>query len=380
MKKHNAKELISKYAQGATSPEEDLLVEQWFNQELQQAGPAPDAERIEQASQRVKAALLAHINARKAPARISRLWPRLAIAATVLIVVATGVWFAYRPTLKEQQQTAYQIPNIAPATNKAVLTLANGKQITLASAQNGQLATQNGITVSKTADGELNYQGATASAEVNYNMVSIPRGGRQYHLVLADGSNVWLNAASSIRYPTAFNARERVVELSGEAYFEVAHQSAHPFKVKSKQQMVEVLGTHFNVNAYDDEPALKTTLLQGRVKVSRGDDQFVVLQPGQQASVGADNYNLGINVNNADTEQVMAWKNDEFNFDNTDVPTMLRQISRWYDVDIEYRGHNTDKLRLSGTFSRNMNAANAFRLLQFSGLKLRSEGRKIIIE
>ncbi|MDB5086389.1 MAG: hypothetical protein JWR09_383 [Mucilaginibacter sp.] len=378
MKKRDAKDLISKYLRDDISPEERILVEQWFIKDLQDSPDLPTPDRIETVDKRIRENLLKHIGEQKAVVKPINMWPRILAAASVLLfVVIGGYYILHKPQVK-LQMAANNIHDIAPGGNKAILTLANGKQIVLTGAKNGQLATQGNIVVTKSADGELiyNVQAENNNTEVVYNTMATPRGG-QYHLKLADGTNVWLNAASSIKYPTAFTGKSREVEITGEAYFEVVHNAAMPFRVISNGQKVEVLGTHFNVNTYNDEPAIKTTLIEGSVKVTTAKHN-AMLKPGQQSVINSeDNAPIKI-IDNADPEQVLAWKNEEFNFSETDIQAVMRQIGRWYDVDIEYAGKIPGD-RLSGTFSRNLTASKALKLLKFSGINFKIEGRKIIV-
>jgi transmembrane sensor len=274
--------------------------------------------------------------------------------------------------------------DVAPGGNKAILTLADGSSIVLDSASNGTLGQQGNIKIIKLDNGLLAYsvngKQLTENDEAFYNTISTPRGG-QYQITLADGTMVWLNAASSIRFPVLFTGTQRKVEITGEVYFEVAKNKTMPFKVKATSSEIEVLGTHFNVNAYEDEATTKTTLLEGSIKVSTA--SFVsntqttkFLQPGQQASSSNDGK---INIlSNADLEETMAWKNGRFQFKSTDLKSMLRQIARWYDVDVEYRG-NVD-LHFTGQLTRNENVSKVFEKLALTNeVHFKIEGRRIIV-
>lgn len=221
--------------------------------------------------------------------------------------------------------------DIGPGQSGAILTLASGETIVLDSAANGSLAEQGNVSVIK-KNGELVYKNEGNTSELVYNTMTTPKG-RQYNLVLADGSRVWLNAASSITFPTAFIGKERKVSITGEAYFEVTQNRAMPFIVESGMNTVKVLGTHFNVNAYDNESDVSVTLLEGSVNVSRGISHKII-RPGQQARINKEEkINL---VNNVDVDHVVAWKNGRISFQGADIGTVMRQMSRWYDVDIEY--------------------------------------------
>lgn len=300
-------------------------------------------------------------------------WPRIAAAASVLLFLSIGGY--YYNTKNEQQHIAQlQLNDIAPGGNKAILTLANGQRIVLTNAKNGQLALQGNTEITKTANGDIAYhQTKDQPTAVSYNTVSTPTGG-QYHLILTDGTNVWLNAASSIKYPTAFSGAERKVEITGEAYFEVAHNAAKPFRVKSNDQVVEVLGTHFNVNAYTDENETKTTLLEGSVKVT-GSNGFKLIKPGQQAVLKGSN----LGVTEADLEEVVSWKNGYFKF-NGNLEDIMGKISRWYDVSIVYQTKPDPGYTFVGEISRGRNLSEILKIMEYTGkVHFAIEGRRIIV-
>lgn len=264
-----------------------------------------------------------------------RLWIRIAAAASVVIIMGVAAWFmtGRKPagTSTTQPEIAVKTDISAPDKARAVITLSNGQQIFLDSAGNGTLATQGKVQLAKHADGQLVYTGS--SNEILYNTLNNPRGSKVVNLTLGDGTKVWLNSESSVRYPVAFNGDTREVDITGEAYFEVAKDASKKFLVRAGESFTEVLGTHFNINSYSDEQQIKITLLEGSVKVSKNAKEML-LTPGQQAQV-ANNISLAGNVN---LEQVMAWKNGLFSFDNADLSTVMRQISRWYNVEISYAG------------------------------------------
>lgn len=305
-------------------------------------------------------------------------WKRVAAAAAIIIVIA-GAFFFYNQTSKKNGQLAGNKPtvtDIIPGGNKAVLTLADGSVVVLDNAQNGTLSQQGNTKVLKLDDGQLAYNTSGNTTEVLYNTISTPRGG-QYRMTLSDGSKVWLNAASSIKFPVAFVGSERKVEMTGEAYFEVANNTAMPFKVNvAGKQEVEVLGTHFNINAYSDEATINTTLLEGKVKVSMPGVSNVTLKPGQQTVVTND---IKLNTN-IDMEEIMAWKNGKFVFQGLDIQSVMRQVSKWYNVDVEYKGPIT-KEEFVGIISRNVNVSEIIRMLEQTGaVKLEVEGSKIIVK
>ena len=301
------------------------------------------------------------------------LWKYTA-AATVLLCLGWVSYYVLHKAPVKQYVAQHQIQDIGPGSNKAVLTLADGKKITLTGAKNGKLADQGSITINKTNDGQLVYHpGSTSDAQtITYNVIETPRGG-QYHLTLADGTQVWLNAASSLKYPASFSGHERKVELTGEAYFEVAHNKEKPFRVISNRQEVEVLGTHFNINAYSDEKVVKTTLVEGSVKISSGAINKT-LKPDEQAQLE----NGNILIANVDVNEVVAWKNGLFHFDHATLQSAMRQIARWYDVDVVYEGA-IPKTVINGEAYRNMKASQVFEVLGYLNVKFRIEGKKIIV-
>jgi len=269
------------------------------------------------------------------------IWPHIAAAAVIILLLSDN------HSIKQitKTETHQQFKNdIAPGGNRAILTLANGQQIILDSAANGNLAQQGNIKIIKLDNGRLAYKTLNEKpGEVLYNTISTPRGG-QYILVLADGSKVWLNAASSLRFPTSFTGKERNVELTGEGYFEVAHNAAMPFHVKSGDMTVEVLGTHFDINAYNDESVIKTTLLEGSVKVSKGAASKMI-RPGEQAQIENHGNPLipKIMVQTTDVDAAIAWENGRFIFQGNNIQSVMRQLARWYDVEVSYQENVTDE-------------------------------------
>ena len=313
------------------------------------------------------------------------------VAAAILLLLSAGSgWLLWRRTREKeglaQITTAGQhtTMDIAPGGNKATLTLANGNTIDLDAAKNGELSKQGGSEVVKEKNGQLAYQSAStvnrSQADVQYNLLTTPRGG-QYQLVLPDGSKVWLNAASSLRFPSSFSGKERVVELTGEAYFEIARNASMPFKVKvasrfGKDPMqVDVLGTNFNVKAYADEPSINTTLLEGEVNVRAG-GQSALLKPGERTLAGEGG---SLKVGTADTEEAIAWKNGLFKFDEATIEDVMRQISRWYDVEVVYVNAVSKDL-FRGEIYRNVNVSKVLKVLEASGVHFTVEGKKILVQ
>ncbi|MDN3546991.1 FecR family protein [Mucilaginibacter aquaedulcis] len=307
-------------------------------------------------------------------------WVKLGVAAALLVFVSFGAYVF----IKQKKQAAggkdfaknQPAHDVFPGGNKAVLTLANGKTIYLDNAQNGVLAKQGDAQINKTRDGQLVYrsgnEGQNDASEIN--IVSTPRGG-QYQLVLNDGSKVWLNSASSVSFPAVFTGKTRDVEITGEAYFEVAKNAEKPFRVKTNNVLVEVLGTHFNVMAYNDENAVKTTLLEGAVKISNNENASV-LKPGQQASL---NQNGQIRVvNNPDADDSIAWKDGLFQFSDAGIETIMRQVSRWYDVSVSYEGKIPER-EFTGRISRNVKASELLNMLKYEGVNFKIEDKHITI-
>jgi transmembrane sensor len=308
---------------------------------------------------------------------------RIAAAASILLCCSIGFYYYHHHKQKTETNLLLTKNDIAPGSNKAVLTLANGKSIILTGAKNGILARQGNAFINKTADGDVSYKSSQSGplisgsqSEIQYNTMTTPRGG-QYHLTLADGTNVWLNSASSIRYPTAFNGNERRVEITGEAYFEVTHNAARPFRVTTKNQTVEDLGTHFNINSYPDEPAVKTTLLEGSVKVTKGTES-AFLKPGQQSINNLSTSKIRV-INNANIEESVAWKNGYFLFDGENIESIMRKVSRWYDVEVVYQNGVPD-VALGGSISRFKNVSQLLDVLERTGsVHFKLEGRRLTV-
>lgn len=309
------------------------------------------------------------------PARRIRLWQRMsAIAAVLLVAVGIGIWLTGRTPPHYHAQHIPQ--HIQPGKQGAILTLANGKQILLDSMGNGTVAIQNGTEV-RLHNGQLHYKAAAAQNEaVAFNTVSTPRG-RQFHLVLPDGSMVWLNAASTVTFPAAFTGTQRVVKITGEAYFEVAADAHRPFMVQSKDSsFTQVLGTRFNINAYPEESYTTTTLLQGSVRAGNH-KTAIMLQPGEQAAIHLSAIQPVL-VKQADTEQVMAWKNGYFDFNNLPLEQVMRQLARWYNLEIVYEKGVPD-IHFGGKLSRNVSFEGLIKGLEKAGLRFRIHGERTLV-
>lgn len=311
---------------------------------------------------------------------ILRSWMRMAAAAVMILFISGISYLILTKENKEKIAASFvpsqKTPTILPGGNHAILTMADGTKIILDSIQNGKIKLRN-ASINK-QNGLLVYDVSSSSkagVSVTYNTLTTPRGG-QYQVVLPDGSKIWLNASSSLHFPTAFVGKNREVELTGEAYFEVTKNKQKPFHVKASGMQVEVLGTHFDVNAYSDEDDIRTTLLEGSVKIKRGGVSGL-LKPGQQGILEKNDNN--IKIKNADVNQVMAWKNGLFQFDGDGIKTIMREVSRWYNVDIVYSG-KVPVRSFEGKISRDAQLSDVLKILELSNVKFNVMGRKIIVE
>jgi transmembrane sensor len=381
MSTYNMDELAEKFLKGTISAEEEKVFFDWYRQNLQRDTHLSEdfAAGESELHTRILSAIRQHtgypapvVDLR--PARRIRRWT--AAAAVVLLIVGGGTFFVFRHGKKLPPPLAIHPPaksfNLAPGRSGALLTLSNGKQITLDSAGNGLLARDAGTEV-LASNGAITYQGHTQGAV--YNTINTARG-RQWSLTLSDGTRVWLNAGSSITYPLVFSGQDRTVSMTGEAYFEVAENAAAPFHVKVNNTIVDVLGTHFNINAYLDEPDVNTTLLEGAVRVSAGGVP-VQLRPGE-AAISADGQ---IRLDKqANTEAAVAWKNGRFMAEDAPLQQIMRQISRWYDVEIRYEGISPDEPFSLLNVPRDQSASNMLTMLEMTGrVKFKVEGRKITV-
>ncbi|MDB5109458.1 MAG: FecR family protein [Mucilaginibacter sp.] len=376
--------LFEKYMAGNATPEElSILMAHKDDFELADISAYERTNNDEVVEKRI----LDKLNESTGHARIRKIsGVRWFAAASVLILFSVGIvlWQGYHNKQSLQLLQAKKSTNdVGPGTDKAILTLTNGKKIILNDADNGTLIKQGNITIKKQKNGIVQYmvsasagQGAHKDGETTgLNTITTPRGG-EYHIVLPDGSKVWLNAASSIKFPTVFAAHERKIELTGEAYFEVAKNKEKPFKVKFNDQEVEVLGTHFDIKAYSDDPDTKTTLLEGSVKISRNNIKQI-LAPGQQAV--SDASSKGFNIQKANIQEVMAWKNGYFMFNSLSIQSIMKQASRWYDVDVVYQGNMTDK-EYGGRISKYKNISELLKNLELTGtIHFKIEGRRVTV-
>jgi transmembrane sensor len=391
----NFKQLLDDYRNGKMNAEqraafEQLLhsmeseqaLQQHLNESLVQVEPVAAEETQQYLYERIKENYIKE----KPAGRIRFLRnPWLRYAAAVIIIAGFAVYFGKNEPKKETSTAAVSKQvrtDVEPGRAGATLTLADGRQLVLDSLGNGIIATQNGAKV-VLSNGALSYdQNGNASADIIYNTMHTPKG-RQFQLVLPDGTKVWLNAASSIKYPTQFIGNERRVEVTGEAYFEVVKNAQLPFIVGIPQgSEVKVLGTHFNINAYDDEDAIKTTLLEGSIRIGNRQsameaERAVVLKPGEQAVLSRAHPPLTIH-HSPNLEQVLAWKNGLFNFNGYDIKAVMREIGRWYDLDIVYEAEPEPE-EVMGELQRNLTLSQVMKILQKIHVKYRIEGRQLIV-
>jgi ferric-dicitrate binding protein FerR (iron transport regulator) len=314
----------------------------------------------------------------------------ISIAAIILLFISTGLYFYSNRMISEPEQfTEIDVRNdILPGYNKAILTLADGSKISLDDAANGLLASQGNIAITKTENGQIVYEKNNVdkskfiSHPSSINTIQTPKGGK-YQIRLPDGSKVWLNSASTLIYPTTFAGNERKVQLKGEAYFEIAPNKNVPFRVESDNQIVEVLGTHFNINSYDDEDYVKTTLLEGSVKVILSSNpneisKTKLLKPGEQSLTKSSQ--SGIRIENADTEKAVAWKNGYFKFRNTPIKEIMREIERWYDVELIYEGKIPSD-EFTGFISNDVKISAVLKIMEESGgVKFSVKGKKLKVK
>jgi len=374
-------ELLEKYLSGNASPEERAKVEQWYASFEEKKAAMGEGDDLNAIREKMYRKIADELNLQEPVIPFYRKLNFRLTAAAILILLI-GSYFIFSTQQKTHTissataKTLLKNDITPPASNKAILILADGKTIELDSSANGTLAVQGKINIVKQNDGLIAYTGKPGD-KISYNTLTVPRGSKPMKLLLADGSEVWLNVASSVTYPTAFVGGERRVEVTGEVYFEVAKNKEMPFIVKKLNDDVEVkvLGTHFNVNTYEDEQDIKITLLEGAVNVSKG-NTGALLKPGEQARVSmADKISI---MSNEDIEEVMAWKNGRFYFDGADIKTIMRQVEKWYNVDIAYEA--TIPYSFVAKISRNVNVSDLFKILELTDLvHFRIEGNKITV-
>jgi hypothetical protein len=306
---------------------------------------------------------------------------RWLVAAALIALLGIPVFLLVKNSNPKKESVTAAAADIQPGKEGAILTLSNGKQIVLDSLKDEVISTETGANIF-VKEGRLTYSPSNGTTgEVVYNTVSTPKG-RQFHIILPDGTAVWLNSASSISYPIIFAGNQRDLEITGEAYFEVTANNKKPFRVTAKNKIkVEVLGTHFNINAYDNEPDIQTTLLTGKVRVTtvNGDSASLVLMPGQQAQITVKKPGEVQLVSHPDLEEVMAWRNGVFHFDGLGLPEIMRQIERWYDIEVIYE-NGIPGIQFEGEMSKELPLSGLLLMLKKSGMHFTMVERKLIVQ
>ncbi len=388
MRQVEIRKLVEKYLHDTATKEETEKLFLWYRSEMN-ADSNWDLDAFED-EEDLKLFILSKIDVpdlieKQTP--VYRKFYYLAAAASVVIFMAIGLYFYNKNDQTYATPTSVKVAvkqkaiDIQPGTNKAILTLSNGKKIILDDSQNEVVINDGGIKVHKNAKGIIEYtlnnlgkeQNEKIEAQTGYNTIQTPIGGK-FQLTLADGSRVWLNSASSLRFPVYFSGDNRTVELKGEAYFEVAKTQNKKFTVRSGNQTVEVLGTHFNINAYSDEPVITTTLIEGAIRVVELNTQkFQILKPGEQSKVHND-----IKIQKKDTQADIAWKDGYFYFENSSIETVMRQLGRWYGITARYESVLPQQ-HFEGAISTNLTLLEVLEILQKSNVHFSLEGKEVVV-
>ena len=369
-------DLLQKYIEGSITADEKQELTVLYRSISAQSAVYPD--NSESTRERILLRVNTEVQRNKNSRKFLKAWH---IAAAAIVVLTTVLYINNRPAVKPKiiAQHTEKRQTILPGTDVAVLTLGNGKKILLSGANKGMLAKQGNAIITKNATGQISYNAAGSPAAIDsqtvYNTITTPKGG-QFQVMLPDGSKVWLNAASSLTYPSVFKGVERHVELHGEAYFEIFKNKNMPFTVTAYNTNIRVLGTHFNVMAYENEPSVKTTLLEGSVALKVKNTSATIV-PGQQAI--ANRLGNDMKICAVDVEDVVAWKNGYFSFTKEELQTSMNKVARWYNVDVEYKGNISNK-KLWGTVSRTANISELLDYLELTGIaKFQIVGRRVIV-
>ncbi len=378
---HQAKELLQRYQEGSSTTSENELVESWYQQLIETGECQWGAGEKELMQQVLERSIMKRIddmpNKVRSPVFLLPFYRWWAAASVIVLLSAFSYFMLFDKTPKPNHVVKVLSNDIiAPQSSRAMITLANGQKIYLDSAGNGALAVQGNVKLVKLAGGEIAYQQGpdNISGKIEYNTISNPKGSKVINMVLADGSKVWLNAGSSLTYPVLFIGNARKVSVTGEAYFEVTHDASKPFVVNNGSMNVRVLGTHFNVNAFEDDGNdIKVTLLEGSVKIDNG-NATGLLKPGQQAVVIKEIEVL----NDVDLDLVMAWKNGYFQFNNASLQNVLKEVSRWYDVNVVYEGHNQPR-QFVGEMERALSLSQVLKILERNQVYFKIEGKNLIV-
>ncbi len=384
--KNKIYELADKWLKGIITEKEKQYFEQWYEQEAGESLKWSRDANEKKLKNRLLKAIHAKIQSESRQENVKfvktfrqKQYKWMTAAAAVIILFTLGFLLFQQPLSDLMNRESHVLIDIPPGSEVATLTLADGSVIKLDSVANGKVATQ-GKAIINREGGQVAYipQKLNEDDPILYNTMKTARG-NQYRLVLSDSTVVWLNSASSLRFPAIFSGKQRTVELTGEAYFEVAENKKMPFMVNvNNKAKVKVLGTHFNINAYDDETIIRTTLLEGRVSISSSLSPLVSqsLSPGQEATLDANNK---LSIQKADVKKTMAWQAGFFEFNNTELPSIMRQISRWYDVDIRFEGEPT-KQKFGGRFSKKLNLGKILFMLEANDIHFRLEGKTLIVK
>lgn len=373
MEQENVQEdLIKRYLAGTATAEEIAMVESWHLNDLQQSNSAPSAQNISKTHLRMRRQLTGHIGMGSG----RRMVLKIAAAAAVIAGLSFGTYVLLNRTATDSHLTTYTHKEFtqgdAISGNKAILTLGNGQQVVVTGLPAGKIENQDQSAIQKTEDGTLIYKGnhVQKPGAVVYNTLTVPRGGGTHELRLADGTLAVLDAGSSIRFPVAFNGPKRSVLVTGQVYLEVVHNNRQPFSVRVNNQTIEDLGTHFNINGFDGET--KVTLLEGSIRVNQ-----VLVKPGQQAIVeNSGLVNIRKNISEA---EVMAWKHHLFKFgENTSLQTIMNQVGRWYNMEVEYKGKGKD-YHFGGEIPRYSKLSDVLKILAYSGVRFTVNGNKITV-
>lgn len=391
-------ELITKFLNGTLDNSEGTVLEDWINASdankkvfenfSNKEWVATELEKIYEFDEDAGWETIAtSLNSKSEGGSIRLYWMKWVAAAVVLITLASsGYWFsmfsgsdeALVANLSQEERFGKDIK--APESNKAILRLADGRKIVLEDSSKGKLVTEGGVEVTKTGDGQIIYKGKkeTRSNVVNENTLFVPKGSKAVRLVLADGTAVWLNSGSSLTYPSQFTGVDRMVKMTGEVFFDVARNPSKPFKVMANGVETQALGTQFNINAYSDEPIAKITLVEGSIKVARKKNKGIVnpliVKPGQQV-LGAEDLKL---IDHANIDEVMAWKNGQFYFEGANIKTIMNQISKYYDVDVVYKGNINYSFVLK--ISRTVPISELLKIMELTDLvRFKIDGNKIAV-
>jgi transmembrane sensor len=362
--------IIQRYVSGTATADEILFVEKYY-QYLDKNANVLDQTSTDELAKMAEANFVSIKSKIETPQKRKVVALYKYISAAAVLILISAITFVFlnktKPVVKSDTAISKKL-DVLPGTDKAVLTLADGSKVILDEHTSTDISDKDGLKISRTKDGQLvytiiNQDDLKANSTIAFNTIQTPKGG-QYQVILPDGTKVWLNAASSLKYPEVFTGNERRVELTGEAYFEVAKNKAKPFHVKNHSQDVEVLGTHFNINSYMDDHTIKTTLLEGSVRVSNG-KSVRILKPGEQSIAEAAGKGMIRLAAGVDTDDETAWKNGLFQFNNANLKSILSQLERWYDINIDY-STIPDK-KYNGMVPRKAKLSEVLKMLEKTG-------------